>query len=63
MDPRSRIKSIFEESIAVKTRCAAELPDRIAAAAACIGECLLRSGKILTCGNGGSAADAQHFAA
>ena len=26
-------------------------------------ECLLREGKILACGNGGSAADAQHFSA
>ena len=26
-------------------------------------ECLLADGKILACGNGGSAADAQHFAA
>jgi D-sedoheptulose 7-phosphate isomerase len=26
-------------------------------------DCLLREGKILVCGNGGSAADAQHFAA
>ena len=29
----------------------------------CLSTCLLSDGKILACGNGGSAADAQHFAA
>ena len=33
----------------------------IAAAAAMMTRCLLEDGKILSCGNGGSAADAQHF--
>jgi D-sedoheptulose 7-phosphate isomerase len=33
-----------------------------AAAAACI-ECIDRGGTIFFCGNGGSAADSQHFAA
>jgi D-sedoheptulose 7-phosphate isomerase len=32
-------------------------------AALCMSECLLRGHKILWCGNGGSAADAQHLAA
>ncbi len=35
----------------------------IARAAAVMTECLLADGKLLACGNGGSAADAQHFAA
>ncbi|AFZ65656.1 D-sedoheptulose 7-phosphate isomerase [Deinococcus peraridilitoris] len=37
-------------------------PEISAAARACI-EALRGGGKLLTCGNGGSAADAQHFAA
>ena len=36
---------------------------QIARAAALMTDCLLADGKILACGNGGSAADAQHFAA
>lgn len=35
----------------------------IEAVAAAMAECLRQGGKILACGNGGSAADAQHFAA
>ena len=35
----------------------------IADAVSLMTECLLNNGKILACGNGGSAADAQHFAA
>ena len=35
----------------------------ILAAAAQIGSCFDRGGKVLVCGNGGSAADSQHFAA
>ncbi len=61
MDPIERIKSIFDESIAVKQRCRDELPALIAAAAACIADAIMNSGKILSCGNGGSAGDAQHF--
>jgi len=38
------------------------LPDAIVAAAAEIVACFARGGKLLICGNGGSAADAQHFA-
>lgn len=43
-------------------RLAALAPDVEAAAQACV-EALRGGGKLLTCGNGGSAADAQHFAA
>ena len=52
---------IFDESIAVETLCIEALSSKIADAAACIADGLLNSGKVLTCGNGGSAADAQHF--
>ncbi len=61
MDPSDRIRSIFADSVAVKTRCAETLAAPIAEAGFAIAECLLASGKVLSCGNGGSAADAQHF--
>jgi D-sedoheptulose 7-phosphate isomerase len=55
-----RVLSHFKESIAVKQAAMALVPEIVRAAAAMI-ECLERGGKILSCGNGGSAADAQHF--
>lgn len=61
MNPIARIQAIFAESIAVKTRCVDALAPAIAAAAEAIAAALLANGKVLTCGNGGSAADAQHF--
>ena len=61
MDPIKRIRAIFDESIAVKTLCVEALSSSIADAADCIANGLLNSGKVLSCGNGGSAADAQHF--
>ena len=50
----------FQESIATK-QASIGLAPAIAAAAATMTRCLLEDGKILSCGNGGSAADAQHF--
>jgi D-sedoheptulose 7-phosphate isomerase len=38
------------------------LPEIILAASQLLVECLLNNNKILVCGNGGSAADSQHFA-
>jgi D-sedoheptulose 7-phosphate isomerase len=61
LDPSQRIRSIFADSIAVKARCSEILSPLIADAARAIAECVLNSGKVLSCGNGGSAADAQHF--
>ena len=52
----------FAESLEVNRRSAAVLAVPIAEAAALMIECLGGGGKILSCGNGGSAADAQHFA-
>lgn len=57
-----RVLEHFRESIAVK-QSSAELAPLIAAAAHLMTEALLADGKILCCGNGGSAADAQHFSA
>ena len=55
-----RVRRHFEDSIATK-QAAVGLAPAIAAAAATMTRCLLEDGKILSCGNGGSAADAQHF--
>src|SRR6185503_14425925 len=55
-----RVRRHFEESLATK-QAAITLAPAIAAAAATMTRCLLEDGKILVCGNGGSAADAQHF--
>jgi D-sedoheptulose 7-phosphate isomerase len=57
-----RVLAHFRESIAVK-QASATLAPRIAAAAHVMVVALNGAGKILSCGNGGSAADAQHFAA
>lgn len=61
MNPSERIKGIFQQSIAVKSQCAEQLSDTIASAGTAIAESLLNNGKVLSCGNGGSAGDAQHF--
>ncbi len=55
-----RVRQHFRDSIAVK-EAAIVLAPSIAAAAAAMTRSLLEDGKILACGNGGSAADAQHF--
>jgi D-sedoheptulose 7-phosphate isomerase len=55
-----RVRRHFEDSIATK-QAAMVLAPTIVAAAAAMTRCLLEDGKILSCGNGGSAADAQHF--
>ena len=39
------------------------LPQQVARAVVAMTDCLRTGGKIMACGNGGSAADAQHFAA
>lgn len=56
-----QIRNTFTESIQTKIAAADALPDKIAKAAELIVNSLLNGGKILTCGNGGSAGDAQHF--
>jgi len=61
MDPVQRVKENFSESIQIKIEAAELLAPVIAAAADSMTTCLLGEHKILSCGNGGSAADAQHF--
>ena len=63
MDPVQRIKDNFLESIRVKTEAVDILAEPIARAAAAVASALLNDHKIMACGNGGSAADAQHFSA
>jgi D-sedoheptulose 7-phosphate isomerase len=58
-----RILTLFDQSIETKRRARSALAPSIAQAAGLINESLKTGGKILSCGNGGSAADAQHFAA
>ena len=60
---QSRITAHFEESIAAKQQAVEVLAAPTAEAAQMMINCLMNDGKILVCGNGGSAADAQHFAA
>ncbi len=63
MNPIERIQQHFAASIATKTRAAETIAEPIAAAGNLMAKCLLDNGKILACGNGGSAGDAQHFSA
>jgi D-sedoheptulose 7-phosphate isomerase len=63
MEPVKRIRSHFTASAQLKLDSAELLAPLIARAANVMTECLFGDGKILACGNGGSAADAQHFAA
>ncbi len=61
MDPVARVRDHFVESIATKETAADALAESIAAAGRVMSDALLADGKILSCGNGGSAADSQHF--
>ncbi len=61
MDLINRIKHNFQDSISTKQIAAETLSEPIARAAQAITQCLLAGNKIMSCGNGGSAGDAQHF--
>jgi D-sedoheptulose 7-phosphate isomerase len=61
MNNSQRIKNYFTESISLQIQCAEELPDRISQASKQLVACLLTENKIMACGNGSSAADAQDF--
>ncbi len=63
MDHISRIRAHFADSAQLKLAAVDALAPAIARGAELMAECLLGDGKILACGNGGSACDAQHFAA
>jgi D-sedoheptulose 7-phosphate isomerase len=57
---KDRVEQHFIDSIATKEASRSLAPE-IARAGLLLAECLRKHGKILSCGNGGSAADAQHF--
>ncbi len=57
----ARINEIFEQGALLKNQCRSALAPHIAVAARLMTSALDAGCKILCCGNGGSAADAQHF--
>jgi len=59
----SRIAEHFAESARLKAAAAQALTEPLVRASQIFVDTLRGGGKILSCGNGGSAADAQHFAA
>jgi len=63
MNLNSRIERHFRESAQLKLDLVNELVEPILRAADAMVRSLMAEGKILSCGNGGSAADAQHFSA
>lgn len=60
---RDRIKEILLESIHVKEGILREQIGDIIDAANILIDCLKKGGKVILCGNGGSASDSQHIAA
>jgi len=58
-----RIQQQFFDSADLKYQAAETLTRPIAAAVHAVMGCITAGGKVLACGNGGSASDAQHFAA
>ena len=58
-----RIQRQFHDSAQLKQQAAALLAEPIALAVGCVANALSNGGRVLVCGNGGSAADAQHMAA
>lgn len=63
MDLIARVAKNFEDSAHTKLNAIEMLAAPIAAAIEIMTGSLVNGGKILACGNGGSAGDAQHFAA
>jgi D-sedoheptulose 7-phosphate isomerase len=63
MNAAVRIRELFDASIATKQRARDVLVPAIERGARTMADALVGDGKLLSCGNGGSAADAQHFAA
>src|SRR5688500_1192586 len=59
----ARVTAQFAESARLKMDASQALAGPIALAGTLLAEALRGGGKVLACGNGGSAADAQHFAA
>jgi D-sedoheptulose 7-phosphate isomerase len=63
MDLPALLRTHFDEGIELRRRMAETLPAQIARAGEALAAALKSGRKALACGNGGSAADSQHFAA
>lgn len=63
MSHEDRVKRHFHDSIQTKILAVDLLASPIVSAGKLMAQCLLDNHKILSCGNGGSAGDAQHFSA
>ena len=63
MDMAAHLRQHFEEGIELRRRMAESMPAEIARAGTALAQALRAGRKALACGNGGSAADSQHFAA
>lgn len=60
---RNHIATTLNEGAALRSRCASVLLEPLASACELLVEAYARGNKLLVCGNGGSAADAQHISA
>ena len=58
-----RVAGHFHDSIATKQKALEVMPSKVVDAITLMHQALSSGKKVLACGNGGSAADAQHFAA
>jgi len=63
MDLASHLRRHFDEGIELRRKMAQTMPAEIARAGEALAAALKSGRKALACGNGGSAADSQHFAA
>ncbi|HLX22185.1 MAG TPA: phosphoheptose isomerase [Usitatibacter sp.] len=63
MNHSESLRKHFEEGIELRKKMAESMPAEIAKAGEALAAALKAGRKVLSCGNGGSAADSQHFAA
>ena len=63
MSHAENLRKHFEEGIELRRKMAQAMPEKIARAGEALAQALKAGRKVLACGNGGSAADCQHFAA
>lgn len=63
MNLEQRIREQFLSGVPIREQAAVLLPKPIERAVHAMVDCIRGRGKILACGNGGSAGDCQHFAA
>lgn len=62
-DTSEQVRAAFAQAAALNAASAAALAPAVARAAERLRTCLAAGGKVLSCGNGGSATDAMHFTA